>query len=107
MRSPSLSRPSRIRHRNGLTVKAWEKAVKELGKNFSSCVQRDISRVSVINTKQDIELNTRRERIPYFQATMYYFVYYIKTKAPKILKYIICLQIKFSATMKPLILIFP
>jgi len=39
--------------------------------NFSSSVQRDI------------ELNTRRE-IPYLQATMYYFVYYINTKARNI-----------------------
>ena len=27
-----LGRSSRIRHRNGLTVKAWEKAVQEQGK---------------------------------------------------------------------------
>ena len=29
-------RSSRLRHRNGLTVKAWEKAVQELGKNTPS-----------------------------------------------------------------------
>ena len=50
--------------------------------NFSSSVQHDIARVSVAN-EWDIEFNTRRE-IPYLQATMYYCVYYINTKAHNI-----------------------
>ena len=45
--------------------------------NFSLTVQLDISWVSTAN-EQDIELSTREE-IPYVQATMYYFVYYINT----------------------------
>ena len=43
--------------------------------NFSSSVQRDISRMSAAK-QWDIELNTRR-KIPYLQASMSYFVYYI------------------------------
>ena len=38
-----VRRSSRLRHRNQLTVKAWEKAVQELGKVLSWCAQSSCS----------------------------------------------------------------
>ena len=65
-----LSFAVRLEYRQVYVVSAelWE---------FSSSVQLDISRVSPAN-ELDIDLNTKRE-IPYLQASMYYFVYYINT----------------------------
>ena len=70
-------------------MKAWYAGYDDIlrmicarSKITSSSVQLDIIRVSPAK-ECDIELNTRRE-IPYLQATMYYFVYYIKTLITRI-----------------------
>ena len=64
-----------------IQLSSWQRDIKRIihGRaeiwNFSSSVQLDISRVSAAN-QWDIQLNKKTE-IPYLQAIMYYFAYYI------------------------------